>query len=305
MKVGIIGRTEILYNTAILLKKLGYSIGCIITAKAAPEYSRKSKDFMELANEWQIPYISSARIIEQLPLLQQCNLDIGVSINYPGIIPTEVIDAFPLGILNAHGGDLPKYRGNACQAWAILNGESKIGLCIHKMVGGELDSGDIIVRDFFFISTHTKITQVYEWMGNSVPNLFAEAVAKLRSNPAYFLEKQSKDPKDALRCYPLKPEDGRIKWSDSNIQILRTINAFNKPYAGAYCTFDRNKLIVWEASLAQDENFLAIPGQITLVTETYIEVSTGQGKLVIHSIEYFGECQPPGKLIQSIRQRFS
>ena len=30
-----------------------------------------------------------------------------------------------VGILNAHGGDLSKYRGNACQAWAILNGEKK------------------------------------------------------------------------------------------------------------------------------------------------------------------------------------
>ena len=38
-----------------------------------------------------------------------------------------------------------RYRGNACQAWAILNGE-KISLCIHKMIGGELDSGDIITR---------------------------------------------------------------------------------------------------------------------------------------------------------------
>ena len=37
----------------------------------------------------------------------------------------EVIDFFELGILNAHGGDLPRYRGNACQAWAIINGEER------------------------------------------------------------------------------------------------------------------------------------------------------------------------------------
>ena len=36
----------------------------------------------------------------------------------------STIDLFPLGIL-IHGGDLPKYRGNACQAWAIINGEEK------------------------------------------------------------------------------------------------------------------------------------------------------------------------------------
>ena len=51
------------------------------------------------------------------------NLDIGISYNYVDIINQDTIDLFKLGILNAHGGDLPRYRGNACQAWAILNKE--------------------------------------------------------------------------------------------------------------------------------------------------------------------------------------
>lgn len=72
-----------------------------------------------------------------------------MSLNYSSIISQKVIDLFPLGILNAHGGDLPKYRGNACQAWAILNGETKIGLCIHSMIGGEVDNGNIIDRKIF------------------------------------------------------------------------------------------------------------------------------------------------------------
>ena len=37
--------------------------------------------------------------------------DIVISVNYSGIIPQEVIDLFDNGILNAHGGDLPRYRG--------------------------------------------------------------------------------------------------------------------------------------------------------------------------------------------------
>ena len=68
--------------------------------------------------------------------------------NYVDVISKEVISSFRLGILNAHGGDLPRYRGNACQAWAIFrNGENKMGLCIHKMVG-KIDSGDILERGY-------------------------------------------------------------------------------------------------------------------------------------------------------------
>ena len=46
---------------------------------------------------------------------------------------------------NAHAGDLPRYRGNACANWAIINGEDKVGLSIHKMDAG-LDSGPIIQK---------------------------------------------------------------------------------------------------------------------------------------------------------------
>ena len=143
MKIAIIGRTELLYDTALRLKNAGHDIVCILTAKEAPEYTRKASDFRQLASDWGIPFTQGPKILEHEDFLKSAPADIAVSINYTGVVPQAVIDTYPLGILNAHGGDLPRYRGNACQAWAILNGEERIGLCIHKMIGGELDSGDI------------------------------------------------------------------------------------------------------------------------------------------------------------------
>ena len=70
-----------------------------------------------------------------------------ISVNHLSIIDEDIINLFKYGILNAHGGDLPRYR-NACLR-PIINGEKKIGLCVHKMIGGELDNGDIISRDYF------------------------------------------------------------------------------------------------------------------------------------------------------------
>ena len=62
MKVAILGRTEILYDTTLLLQKMGYEIGCIITSKEAPEYSRTSKDFEALANSLNCPFLHSSNI---------------------------------------------------------------------------------------------------------------------------------------------------------------------------------------------------------------------------------------------------
>lgn len=307
MRVAIIGRTEILYDTAELLRQMGHDVSCILTAKEAPEYTRTAQDFQLLASEWQVPFAQGPRISDHIEFLRASNSDIAVSINYTGVVPQEVIDIFPTGVLNAHGGDLPRYRGNACQAWAIVNGESRIGLCIHKMIGGELDSGDIIARDYMAIDLSTKVTAAWNWMVERTPSLMAEAVAHLAANPSYVLQSQSKNPADALRCYPRRPEDGRIDWNRPALEILRLVNASNRPYAGAFCKHEDRHLIVWDACLSAHagEPFMAVPGQVTEIGHGYLEVACNPGKLRVLEVEYEGEIASPDRIVQSLRSRLT
>lgn len=306
MRVAIIGRTEILYNSAIRLDAEGHQIVCIVTSKEAPEYTRTSADFHSLAKNWQIPFAQGSRISDFIDLLKAANADIAVSMNYTGILPQSVIDLFPLGVLNAHGGDLPRYRGNACQAWAILNGENRIGLCIHKMIGDELDSGDIIEREYLSIDHNTKVTFAWEWLQQRIPILMLKSLEMLSINSEYFLERQSTDPKDALRCYPRNPDDGRIEWCQSSLKILRLINASNKPYAGAYCYLNEKKLIIWDAALSNtSQNYCAVPGQIVRFNQNSIVVACQAGELEIFQVECNEYVGNPRTLVTSIRQRLS
>lgn len=306
MKIAIIGRTEVLYSTMIRLREAGHKIVCIITAKEAPEYTRTAADFRDLASAWKVPFAQGGRIQIHADLLQDSQADIAVSVNYTGLLPQSVINLFPLGVLNAHGGDLPRYRGNACQAWAILNGEDRIGLCIHKMIGDELDAGDIIARDYLEINYTTKISLVWDWILLRTPDLMLGAVQMLGVNPEYILEKQSKDPTKTLRCYPRKPEDGCIKWTKSALNVLRLINASNKPYSGAYCFYKGEKIVIWDAELVEDnENYCAIPGQVTKIGNGYVEVVCGEGKLRINLIQLNADMLFPSSLITSLRDRLS
>lgn len=306
LRIAIIGRSEMLYETAMCMHEAGHEVVCILTAKEAPEYTRTVTDFRNLAEKWQIPFAQGPKITDHNDLLRDAPADIAVSINYTGVIPQSIIDLFPLGILNAHGGDLPRYRGNACQAWAILNGEERVGLCIHRMIGGELDSGDIIARDYLTINHLTKVTQVWEWMAQRTPDLMVKAVERLAKDSNYILERQSTDSKDALRCYPRKPEDGRIDWARPAINILRLVNACNQPYAGAFCKFDGEKMIIWDAELVEkEEYFCAVPGQVTAIGENFIEVACLSSKLRVLSIEYRGEVVKPNSIIKSIRRRLT
>lgn len=306
MKVAIIGRTEILYETALLLIRENYTIPIIITHKEALEYTKKAEDFEILANDIGAKYIYTAKIKDHINEIKDCaDIDIAVSLNYPTVIPQNVIDIFRLGILNAHGGDLPRYRGNACQAWAILNGERRIGLCIHKMVGGELDSGDIIEREYLEIDINTKVTKCWQWMKERIPQMFLKALQKLKENPNYILQSQPKDPKFALRCYPLMPEDGKIDWNKSNIEILRFINAFNKPYSGAFCYYKSEKIIIWDAEIYDDgENYCAVPGQVAQICkDCSIIVITGSGKIKVTWIQMNDFIGKPALIVKSIRGR--
>lgn len=304
MKIAIIGRTEVLYNTALFLQDHGFKIVCIITSKEAPEYTRTALDFKVLAETLHVPFAQGSKIVDYIKILRESAPDIGISMNYTGIVPQKVIDLFPYGILNVHGGDLPRYRGNACQAWAILAGESRIGLCVHRMIGGELDSGDIVARDYLSIDISTKVTDVWKWITSQTPALMYDALRELVKNPAFVLERQSINPQDALRCYPRRPEDGKIDWRQSSVDIIRLINASNKPYSGGFCELDGQKLIVWEACLSNDsENFRAIPGQVTNVSDHYVDVACGSGKLRIIKAEIGGRSACPREWIKSIRVR--
>ena len=306
MKVAIIGRTEILYKTIELLRSNSHEIVCILTAKEAPEYKRTALDFKNLAQQLRIPFAMGSKISDFHDFLKAVNADISVSINYSGIIPQSVINLFPLGVLNAHGGDLPRYRGNACQAWAILNGEKRVGLCIHKMIGGELDSGDIVAREYLPIDSKTKVTRIMEWMAGKIPSLMLDSLELLSGDPSFFIERQSQNPKDALRCYPRRPEDGRICWSNSATDLLRLINASNRPYAGAFCQYEEEKIVIRDAELVEDqERFCAVPGQVTKIGDGFLEVACGSGKLRVFSIEYNDQIMKPSNLIRSIRSRLS
>lgn len=311
LSIAIIGRSELMYNTMLKIHENGIHINYIITAKEAPEYKYTSKDFENFAKQNNIGFLHTPNLnVKDIQTLNKKwgKADIGISVNYSGVISKEVIDLFSLGVLNAHGGDLPRYRGNACQAWAIINGEDKIGLCIHSMIGGELDSGKIIARKYFKANIDTRVGQVYKWMEELIPELFLESIIKLSENKDFYLEEQSANPKDALRCYPRNPEDGKIDWTKSNEDIIRLINASSEPFAGAFAEFNNQKIIIWRAELHQDnEIYLAVPGQISVINKDggEIIVICGEGKIKIIEIEVDNNRVKPTIFFKSLRSRLN
>jgi methionyl-tRNA formyltransferase len=307
MKIVIIGRTSMLMNTAKLLLDNGFEIGAIITSPAAPEYSVTEDDYEELAKSLGVYYICTTKINSIVDELKSLKCDIGVSMNYSSTISNEIVNCFKLGILNAHLGDLPRYRGNATPNWAIINGEQNIPLCIQYMIGGELDSGDVLGKEYKKLDIQTKIGEVYDWVEEVTPTLYLEVLIKLKSDKNFILYKQSTNKNDIVRCYPRIPEDSKIDWSKTNIEIVRLINSSSKPFSGAFSFYNGQKIIFEDVEVCFDnEIYYAVPGQISEINknEKYISIITGYGKVKVTKVFMDNIGYSPTEIVKSIRKRF-
>lgn len=310
-RVALIGRTHLIIETGKLLQSKGFEISLIITAKESPEYLAGVDEIENYSKRCNSVYINTVKINNEtnLGIIKSLGqIDFCCSVNYPAIISQDVISLFKHGILNAHVGDLPKYRGNAVMAWAILRKEKSVALCVHKMVGGELDSGPIIERIYKEIDITTKIKELYDWFYEKTPQLFLIAIEKLLANSSYVLEYQSQNPADSLRCYPRLPEDGKINWSMQAEDIIRLINASGDPFSGAFTFLNAEELIIEDAVIFTcNENWAGIPGQVAqILSDGSVVVLCAQGNVKINRVRHPNQKETfkPSAIIKSTRQRF-
>ena len=80
-----------------------------------------------------------------LDFFAQIKPDAVVIIAYGQIIPRRLIEIPRLGWINLHASLLPKYRGAAPIAWAIVNGEKTTGLTTMQIDPG-MDTGPMLLQ---------------------------------------------------------------------------------------------------------------------------------------------------------------
>ena len=301
---------NLLLRTARVLHDEGHEIGLVGTCRAEAFYGTDESAFEAFACEVGAPFFNDARINspEQVADLRRSACEIGVSINWLTVLREEACTAFPRGVLNAHAGDLPRFRGNACPNWAILMGEPHVGLCIHQMEPGELDSGAVFLRDRYPLDATTYIGDVYTWLERRIPEMFRETIERLERG-AIEATPQSTDTKAALRCHPRRPEDARISWQWDAGSISRLVRASSRPFDGAYSFLEgERRITVWKASIAEPATpFLAVPGQVLGADACdYPLIACGNGAIRLEDIEIDGNQNPGAArtaILKSLRQR--
>ncbi len=239
-------------------------------------------------------------------MAEKSGASVAISVNWPTLIGRRMLEVFQFGVINAHAGDLPRFRGNATPNWAILAEEERIVLTLHRMVE-HLDAGPILAQRAFPLTDSTYVGDVYRFLEENIPELFVSVLDSLQAGSLVEKE-QPEDASQSLRCYPRQRRDGELDWSRAAEDLARLVRASSEPFAGAYSFLGSDKVVVWRAHPeVLKYPYLGVPGQVVQVRRPAGEVVvlTGEGVLVLEEIEMPGSRRTPAAdKIRSTRVRF-
>jgi methionyl-tRNA formyltransferase len=307
MRVAAFGRTQWLYESIRAARARGHQVVLIGTCPAAPEYTVREDDFANLAKELGCAYFCDTYLNrpEYVRMVEESGAEVAMSVNWLTLVGQEMLGRFKHGFINAHAGDLPRFRGNAVPNWAILSGEKKVLLTLHRMVA-DLDAGPILLQREFPLTARTYIGDVYRFMEKNIPEMFAEVFDGLARGTIVSREQPS-DPALSLRCFPRLPQDAEIEWTRSAEEIARLVRASAQPFAGAYSFIGPEKIIIWRAHPEKlPYPYLGVPGQVAEIRRQTGEavILTGDEVLVAEEAETAAlGCESAAEIVKSTRVR--
>jgi methionyl-tRNA formyltransferase len=233
---------------------------------------------------------------EWVERIAQMRPELILSAYYRNMISTRVLALARLGAFNMHGSLLPKYRGRAPVNWAVLHGEPRIGMTLHRMVR-EPDAGNIVDQEGVDIGPRDTAEEAFRKALPCARRVLERQIGALLAGTA---REFPQDESQATYFGGRKPEDGRIDWTRSSRQIFNLVRAVADPFPGAFTDVGTARLMVWwaEPDSAATRGRKGKPGEV--LSDSPLVVATGDGALELARTEWRGAPVPavrPGQLL--------
>jgi methionyl-tRNA formyltransferase len=292
------GYSEVGYECLSLLLERGDNVVALITHEDNPHEKIWFKTPAVAAHEKGIPVFTPENVNtpewrERLAALQP---DLILSVYYRHMIGTKILGLARLGAWNMHGSLLPKYRGRAPINWAVLHGEPRLGMTLHRMVKSA-DAGAIVDQEGVDVGPRATAEQAFRLVMPCARRVLARQIDALLAGT---VRETPQDDAQATYFGGRKPEDGRISWTQSSRQIFNLIRAVTDPYPGAFTDIGAARLMVWwaEPDTAATHGRSGAPGEVLAVAP--LVVATGDGALELTKTEWRGGPAPelrPGRIL--------
>jgi methionyl-tRNA formyltransferase len=205
--------------------------------------------------------------------------DILVVVAYGQILPPAVLAIPPRGCVNVHASLLPKYRGAAPIARAILQGDKRTGVSTMFMDAG-MDTGPLLLVEETEISSTDTTGTLQERLSHLGASLLLQTLDELAGGT---LTPRPQDHAQASYAPKIEKTEARIDWSQPARQLSFLLRAFD-PSPGAFTFWNGRALKLYGPSWT-DRAITATPGTVVATSPDHLRFATGQGELLVQELQ--------------------
>lgn len=216
-----------------------------------------------------------------LPALGAEQPDVVAVAAFGQFLPKAVRELPSLGCVNVHASLLPKYRGAAPIAWALIRGETQTGVTIMRITAG-MDAGPVLLQRSLPIGPEEDAGTVHDRLADLGASALSDALTMLTRGEGVWVPQD-----DALATLApkLRDEDCRLKLAGAPAAFVNRVRGLT-PAPGAYLLWGGQRLKVSRARAAADRG---PSGTILKLDGQAIVCGTGTGSVALLDV------QPEGK----------
>jgi methionyl-tRNA formyltransferase len=211
---------------------------------------------------------------------------------YGQIVPASVLELPARGIVNVHASLLPRWRGAAPIAHAILSGDRLTGVTIMQM-DEQLDNGPILAARETEIGAHEDAASLAGRLAELGADLLVETLVRLDQ-----VVPREQDHDRATYARKLAREDGELDWTLEAEAIDRRVRAF-QPWPGVTLPWGggRLKVLRGRARPAGGQPGERPPGEVLRSGTGGVEVACGVGSYVLEEVQVPNRRAMPARLL--------
>jgi methionyl-tRNA formyltransferase len=234
-----------------------------------------------LALRYHLPVFQPERLREPSAVehLKSLGSDLIVVVAYGQILSPAVLSIPPRGCVNVHGSILPKFRGAAPIARALMAGEKKTGVTTMLLDPG-MDTGPILNVEETEITSDDNLQTLHDRLARIGARLLLKTIAGLEAGT---LSPHPQDNDQATYAPKISREEGRINWETAGQTIDGLIRAFD-PWPGAYTTWKGKAIKLFCPSILPGRPSEP-PGTVAEASPQGIKIAAVDAYLLIREVQ--------------------
>lgn len=262
-----------------------FGVQAVYTQPDKPKGRGKKLGFSEVkevAVENNIPVFQPLKLknnVEEIERLKAFQPDFIIVVAFGQILTKEILDIPKYGCVNLHGSLLPKYRGAAPIQFAVLKGEKVSGNTTMLMDVG-IDTGDMLLKDEVNITDDMTSGELHDILMERGASLLVETIKKMANGEVTTVKQEGESSYASM----LDKNMAKVNWEESAINIHNLVRGLN-PWPIAYTSYNEQVMKIHK-SMVLDKVSKKEPGTILNVSKQGIEVSTGDGVLLIKVVQF-------------------